>query len=312
MSQFQQLFIQPRFAAVFQFYAAITKLIIPGIRQVIAKIVDAKSKPLLVSLLRCLHEAQDPSLCLYVAERLDYKLDLRRVSLTALDCLSISFYFSVVAKESSVGLSECNIDDLGAKCLAKYLQDSDVDHIIGKVTFVLCDNNIYEEGAFHITRMHYCINQLYLSDNPFGDTGASYISEAVRENAILKTLILNDCDITSRGAEDLSRALAQNISLEKLAINGNNLGDEGISHVAEALRQNQQLKELWIAMYGMTDKGAASLASVLTVNNSLKMLHMGGHEKDVTKGGLSMISQSLANNSEFVKLAIPDFFLLYC
>ena len=47
VSQFKQLFNQPRFAAVFQFYAAITKLKSPGIRQVIDKIVEAKSKPLL-------------------------------------------------------------------------------------------------------------------------------------------------------------------------------------------------------------------------------------------------------------------------
>ena len=94
VSQFQQLFGQPRFAAVFQFYAAITKLKSPGIRQVIDRIVEDKSKPHLVSLLRCLHEAQDPDLCLYVAERLEYKLDLRRTSLSPLDYLSISFFLS--------------------------------------------------------------------------------------------------------------------------------------------------------------------------------------------------------------------------
>ena len=145
-----------------------------------------------------------------------------------------------------------------------------------------------------------------MSDNPIGDTGASLISEAVRETATLKTLILNGCGITSRGAEDLSRALAQNSSLEKFDIGGNNLGDEGISHVAEALKQNKQLKELWISGCGMTDKGAASLASALTVNDSLKMLHMGtGWKVALAKDGLSTIAHSLANNSVFMKLAIP-------
>ena len=37
VSWFQQLFDQPHFAAVLQFYAAITKLRIPGIRTVIRK-----------------------------------------------------------------------------------------------------------------------------------------------------------------------------------------------------------------------------------------------------------------------------------
>ena len=303
VSQFQQLFNQPRFAAVFQFFSAITKLKNPAIRQVIDQIVEAESEPLLFSLLHCLHEAQDPSLCLYVAERLKYGLDLSETSLSPLDCLSISFFLSsVTGKEISTYLWECPISDLGAKCLAKYL-GSDVDHV-SKVTINLYDNEIHEEGASHIARMLHFIEHLYLSHNPIGDTGASLISEAVRDTVTLKTLILRKCGITSRGAEDLSRALAQNSSLEKLDIGGNSLGDEGISHVAEALKQNTQLKELWIGNCGMTDKGAASLASALSVNNSLKMLHMGGDKRALTEDGLSTISQSLANKSEFVKLAI--------
>ena len=304
VSQFQQLFNQPRFAAVFQFFSAITKLKSPGIRQVIDQIVEAKSKPLLFSLLNCLHEAQDPSLCLYVAERLEYKLDLQDTSLSPLDCLSISYFLSsVTGKEISVNCWGCSIGDLGAKCLAKYL-GSDVDHV-SKVAIDLYDNKIHEEGASHIARMLYFIEHVYLSRNPIGDTGASLISEAVRDTVTLKTLILYRCGITSRGAEDLSRALSQNSSLEKLDISLNNLGDEGISHVAEALKQNTQLKELWIGDCEMTDKGAASLASALSVNNSLKMLQMGSLcKRALTKDGLSTISQSLANNSAFVKLAI--------
>jgi ribonuclease inhibitor len=141
-----------------------------------------------------------------------------------------------------------------------------------------------------------------------GDTGASLISEAVRETATLKTLILYNCDITSRGAEDLSRALAQNSSLEKLDIGVNNLGDEGISHIAEALKQNKQLKELWIGECGMTDKGAASLASALTINNSLKRLHVGGRKRALTEDGLSTIAHSVRNKSLFMKLAITSDF----
>ena len=118
MSQFQQLFNQPRFAAVFQFYAAITNLKSPWICHVIDRIVEAKSKPLLVSLLRCLHEAQNPALCLYVAERLEYVHDLRYTSLSPLDCLSVSFFLSSLSdKETNVRLDRCTIGDLGAKCL---------------------------------------------------------------------------------------------------------------------------------------------------------------------------------------------------
>ena len=307
VSQFQQLFNQPRFAAVFQFYAAITKFKSPGIHLVIDRIVEVKSKPLLVSLLRCLYEAQDPDLCLYVAERLGYRLDLSETSLSPLDCLSVSFFLtSFSGRETNVHLYRCTIGDLNAKCLSKYLHNN-LDYI-SKVTIDLTGNVIHEEGALHIARMLYFIEQVYLSSNPIGDTGASLISEAVRETATLKILILTDCCITSRGAEDLSRALAQNSSLEKLEIGYDDLGDDGIIHMAEALKQNNQLKELWISRCGMTDKGAASLASALTVNNSLNMLHIGETKGALTEDGLSTIAHSLANKSLFVKLAIPDYF----
>ena len=305
VSQFQQMFNQPRFAAVFQFYGAITKLKSPEIRQVIARIVKQKSNPLLVSLLRCLYEAQNHSLCHYVAERLEYQLNLSWTSLSPLDVLSISLFLSSVTdKEISVDLGKCYIGDIGAKCLTKYLGS---DHV-SIVTIDLRDNDIHEEGASYITKMLYFTENLYLSHNPLGDTGASLISEAVRETATLKTLILSCCGITLRGIEDLSKAMAQNSSLKKLDISRNNLGDEGISHVAGALKQNKRLKELWIGECGMTDKGAASLASALSVNNSLKMLHMG--ERVLTKGALSTIIQSVALNPEFVELEISSGY--YC
>ena len=309
VSQFQQLFNQPRFTAVFQFYAAITKLKSPGIRQVIDRIVEDKSKPLLVSLLRCLHEAQDPDLCLYVAEGLEYSLDLSETSLNQLDYLSVGFFLSsLFDKNVTVKLRRCYIGDHGTKCLTKFLR-TDVCYA-SNIAIDLCDSNLNQKDiTLHgISRMLYFVEHLYLSYNPIGDTGASLISKAIRETATLKTLILYTCGVTSRGAKDLSRALAQNNSLEKLNISLNRLGDEGISHVAEALKENKHLKELWIGRCGITDKGAASLASALTVNNSLKMLHIGGFKGILTEDGLSIIAYSLTNKASFVKLAIPDIF----
>ena len=190
VSQFQQLFNQPRFAAVFQFYAAITKLKSPGIHQVIDRIVKAKSKPLLVSLLCCLHEAQDPTLCLYVAERLEYRLDLSDTSLSPLDCLSVSFFLSFIAgKESTVNFAQCQIGDIGAKCLTKYLSMSGYADL---VTINLRNNDILVEGASHVAKLLNFIEHLHLdiSGNPIGVTGTSYMFQAVRESSVLKTLVL--------------------------------------------------------------------------------------------------------------------------
>ena len=305
VSKFHQLFNHPRFTAVFQFYAAVTKLKSPGMHQVITRIVEAKSEPLLVSLLRCLYEAQDPSLCLCLAKRLKYSLDLGGTVLSSLDCLSISFFLSFIGgRVIDVKLFQCYIGELSAKCLAKYLS-GDMNHA-GQVTINLNSNEIHGEDASHICRMLYFIDHLFLCYNPLQDTGVSLISESLKEN--VKTLMLYKCGVSSRGAEDLSRALAQNSSLMKLDIGNNYIGDKGISYMAEALKQNEHLKELWIGECGMTDKGAAFLASALGVNNSLKMLYIGGSKGALTDNGLSAITQSLVNKSQFIKLAVPHNF----
>ena len=57
---FKDLFGQPRFAAVFQFYAAFTKLQAEGIRDIL---VDMIKKGDFNNVLHCVYEAQDPSLC---------------------------------------------------------------------------------------------------------------------------------------------------------------------------------------------------------------------------------------------------------
>ena len=61
---FKDLFGQPRFAAVFQFYAAFTKLRAQGIREVLVDMLKDRSH--YSTILHCVYEAQDPSLCQFV------------------------------------------------------------------------------------------------------------------------------------------------------------------------------------------------------------------------------------------------------
>ena len=65
---FKDLFGQPRFAAVFQFYAAFTKLQAEGIRAVLVAMI--KIKVYRSALIQCVYEAQDPSLCQFVGNTL--------------------------------------------------------------------------------------------------------------------------------------------------------------------------------------------------------------------------------------------------
>ena len=86
---FKELFGQPRFAAVFQYYAAFTKLQTAGIQDIIVSIIQESDKTLFLTLLHCLYEAQDSSLCQLVASELKGELDLSENSLSPVDCIAL-------------------------------------------------------------------------------------------------------------------------------------------------------------------------------------------------------------------------------
>ena len=153
----KNLFGQARFSAVFQFYAAKTKLQTPGIDVIVVDIVrkcaqDRKimelsphsddhslaagatynlghePQPLLLSLLHCLFEAQDQALCLLVAKEFKGQLDLRDISLNPADCLSVG-YFLTHCKQSKVLLGGCSIGDDGCQALFRKGQKYDLEYL---------------------------------------------------------------------------------------------------------------------------------------------------------------------------------------
>ena len=176
ISTFNSLFKEPRFSSVFRYYAAITKLrtsrpflsklprwLIPGsitvhMIDLIQKMVEKRSQPLLVSLLHCLYEARDLSLCQFVAEQLRNELNLRGTSLTPVDCLALGYFLSTVslttsnAKEFRVNLRNCSLGDAGTKSLmCSISRHIDPHSTVNRHLYMdLRSNEIHEEGASHI------------------------------------------------------------------------------------------------------------------------------------------------------------------
>ena len=126
VSKFNIFFSSSRFSAVFQFYAAMTRLQTPGMSDFVQKVAKKcaveypkkSDQTLLVALLNCLFEAQDSSLCTTVAAYFSSKLNLERMKLSAADCLSVGYFLSHT-KSFYVNLNHCSIGDDGAKLLFK-------------------------------------------------------------------------------------------------------------------------------------------------------------------------------------------------
>ena len=123
--KFKKMYNNPRFSAVFQFYAAITKLDTPEIKEVVVQVakgcaVDRPNRTdtaLLLSLLHCLYEAQDDSLCQLVADQLKLKLNLRETTLSLAECFSLQ-YFIKHLENFDIDLYNCSID--ADKCRALF------------------------------------------------------------------------------------------------------------------------------------------------------------------------------------------------
>ena len=144
IEQFRKLFGRARFSAVFQFYAAKTKMRTPGIESIVIEVIKKclrnkktteftskpvdhdptpdgsnighEPQPLLLSLLHCLFEAQDKSLCQLMLSQLNNKLDLSHISLSPADCFSVG-YFLTHCRQFEVNLSSCYIGVDGCKIL---------------------------------------------------------------------------------------------------------------------------------------------------------------------------------------------------
>ena len=123
---FNKLFEQPRFSNVFRFYAAFTKLQTEEIRDTVARIVKSKETSLILSLLHCLYEAQDDTLCQFVALQAAKELDLSRVSVSPVDCLTVGYFARTVCSTEKLKLtfSIDVIDEYGASLLIKELSKS--------------------------------------------------------------------------------------------------------------------------------------------------------------------------------------------
>ena len=299
---FNDFFDQPRLAAVFRFYAAFTKLQTEGVRDIVARIIlkekeiqrkgnETIHKPLLVNLLHGLYEAQDPSLCQFVASHLKGELDLRGNTLSPMDCLVVGYFLSCVCNTTSgkfiVDLSRCSLDDYRVSFLMRELSkcssSTDVqeattgDGIPGHLSMYLKQNKIQKKGGKAIGDALMVIEYLSLANNQQFSTGVVHIVESLKVNKSLLRFYLDNC----------------------------NISDVGAVHIADGLRHNNCLKRLGISECGLGDCGMKPLASALEINTSLEFLNLSGNRL-ITSIGLLALGESLKRNMGLKELWLWD------
>ena len=321
ISVFQKLFGNPRFSAVFQFYAGITKLrtnrpilsLLPrflcpvpatvfDLVRKIAKTEKEKKhgepKPLLLSLINCLYEAEDSRLCVFVADLLSHNLDLHNTTMNAIDCLSVGYFASVCSNSSNgftLSLEICSISDQGCKFLARGLSKCPNS------------NNDIPTAGIHIAEIienTSSISKLVLSNNAIGNSGLCTLCEALSTNTSLKSLDLRRCSLTI--SDDNGAALYQllntNNSLEYLYLSGNTV--TSCRHIAAGLAVNKTLRTLDLRSCELTDQSIKELSTGLI--NKIETLYIYGNAS-ITEDGMKTLARHLTTHcSELTLLWIPN------
>ena len=282
---FKELFGQPRFAAVFQYYAAFTKLQTAGIQDIIVSIIQQKDKTLLLTLLHCLYEAQDSSLCQFVASELKGELYLSDNSLSPVDCIAVGYFLHQCATvhPMTAKLSKCSLDSYKLELLGKELK-----RLIQAVQFEVhidLSLNSFEDGEYGLS--HLCqalttnssVVELNLSKCKLSITeeNGQALSRMLKTNKTLKSLEISPLVNTNGcGVRYLSEGISSSSAISKLDLSRNPIQDieDGLSHLCQALATNTSLVELNLSRCKLHKACGPALRHMLETNKTLTSLNL--------------------------------------
>ncbi len=331
MAIFKKMFGHPRFTSVFKFYAKLTKLrahrplmsllpkvIFPssprGILDLITEILMERRNLQIISLLHCLYEAEDTSLCVFVASRLGLKLDLSHTLLSPLDCLSIGYFLSLVCMSNmkggfTVNLTDCCMSDQGCKFLVHGLRKCLYSHSRKscKLDLLLLANSIGCDGAqflAEILRSTNVLRKLDLSENELSNKGISLLCEALTVNTSVEVLYLKKCSLTidEECGSAICQLLSRNVSLTFLNLSWNHITN--CHHIAAGLANNKTLTTLHLSNCDLTDQSVQDLSKGL--NNYIEELYIHGCNTIIEEHGMHILTNCVANLTALKHLWIPS------
>ena len=313
---FKELFGQPRFAAVFQYYAAFTKLQTAGIQDIIVSIIQRKTKTLLLTLLHCLYEAQDSSLCQFVASELKGKLDLSDNSLSPVDCIAVGYFLHQCATilPMTAKLSKCSLDSYKLELLGKELKRP-IQTVESELCIDLSSSSFDGNGtrliATELIASASVISKLDLSDNPIQDSedGLSHLCQALTTNTSLVELNLSNCEltITEENGQALTQMLKTNKTLKSLEISPLvNINGNGVRYLSEGISSCSAISKLDLSENQIQDgeDGLSHLCQALTTNSSVVELNLSNCELTITEENGQALTQMLKTNKTLKSLQI--------
>jgi len=193
-------------------------------------------------LFQCFMEAKNETMCTTVSESMQNKqVDLSGETLLPNHVVTLGFFLtqSYILDWERLDLSNCNIQDVGCRILWKELASNTQSKVRIKV-MNFSGNKLSALAEPAIANLvHSCeTEELYLSDNLFGDEGAKALSSHISSDTSLKLLLMDGNKISADVAEEIEQEISSTTSLHIIGIACHQLyiRNEPADHICEVLK----------------------------------------------------------------------------
>lgn len=248
----------------------------------------ADYRRLLLTLLRCIYEAQSPDICLLINPSASVPLlhavttlSFQGLKLQPADCHAIAYYVATTApcKQIIVDLGNCSIQDVGVAIIMKLLQKKHEESKSCGVEFNFAGNQITHVGVQAISetlQMSSVIKVLYLGYNwhcSLTDINLAlkYLIEGLSHNASCKQLIISNNSISAKHVYYLVLLLAFCKKVQILNFSSNNIS-KGFFLISAALKYLSSTRRLFIESCNICDKQLLDLGKAIQFATPLQVL----------------------------------------
>ena len=141
------------------------------------------------------------------------------------------------------------------------------------LAFLSSNEKIEKEAIFQrgtITN----IGQLDCCKQDLGAAGAALLSDALKNNQHIKSILLGTGGIGNEGAKSVSELIEHNQIIETVYLGCNQIKEEGLSYLTNVLKSNPTIHSLWLKRNPIGKTGAFKIAELLAVNPRIRTLDL--------------------------------------
>jgi len=231
-------------------------------------------------LFQCFKESKDETMCNIIGESMQNKqVDLSGETLLPNHVVTLGFFLtqSYILEWERLDLSNCNMQDVGCRILWKKLASSTQFKIRIKV-MNFSGNKLSALAAPAVANLAQSCEteELYISDNQFGDEGAKAFSSLLSSDTSLKLLMMDGNNISTDVAEEIEQEIINTTSLHIVGITSHQLyiRNELADHIAEVLKWYNTLSKFSMCNCTVDAEDLKAILDLLVENANLHTVYL--------------------------------------